>query len=511
MAADRDEEMKMDKFHCFGSRWFCLQMQQAFDRQSNFFSEILQTGKSEKFRQVLPLVNGVKETASVISGLLYNRSLNEAHVLMRLLTERVINLCFLLVASEAEIESVGSTKKLLTLNKESKGSVEDLIKAASQFHFTETYDHELLEKKLTIIQQRSEVPKEFLCLAIASHFPIASEAMSGSAVGAVCHLKPCVEHDSEKYFQEEFSTLFFTGTLLLAEAISVIAKTETIIEIFSRSKQSLEKATDLMNKIKEPIEGSVQDLYGFWDTLQEVEYHAEKSLCKKLADYEDGFRLCVETGVQVTTLKHTNRGALQLKCAALFLKRLLNDLRTIWLMLNHGYTSQAASVSASLFENALVVQVVSKNKDRALKLQAAASEKLPWDVAAMCKMVESDTKAESLRRCESNNEYIFSLDETYDLDGNVPWNPARFLNHSCEPNCEAEPDGGCIWIVARRDIRTGEEITFNYGYDLDDYREHPCRCGAADCAGYIVAAEFFEHVKWQSRLAPTAATFNSRI
>jgi SET domain-containing protein len=124
---------------------------------------------------------------------------------------------------------------------------------------------------------------------------------------------------------------------------------------------------------------------------------------------------------------------------------------------------------------------------------------------------ETITKAESLRRCESNNEYIFSLDETYDLDGNVPWNPARFLNHSCEPNCEAEPDGGCIWIVARRDIRTGEEITFNYGYDLDDYREHPCRCGAADCAGYIVAAEFFEHVKWQSRLAPAAATFNSRI
>jgi hypothetical protein len=97
------------------------------------------------------------------------------------------------------------------------------------------------------------------------------------------------------------------------------------------------------------------------------------------------------------------------------------------------------------------------------------------------------------------------------LDGNVPWNPARFLNHSCDPNCEAEPDGGRVWIVARRGIRAGEEITFNYGYDLQDYREHPCRCGAADCVGYIVAAEFFEHVKWQRRLTPAAATFNPRI
>ena len=114
---------------------------------------------------------------------------------------------------------------------------------------------------------------------------------------------------------------------------------------------------------------------------------------------------------------------------------------------------------------------------------------------------EKITKAESLRRCESHNEYIFSLDETHVLDGNVPGNPARFLNHSCDPNCEAEPDSGRIWIVARRDIRAGEEITFNYGYDLDDYREHPCRCGAADCAGYIVAEEFFGHVRKQQSLA----------
>jgi hypothetical protein len=132
------------------------------------------------------------------------------------------------------------------------------------------------------------------------------------------------------------------------------------------------------------------------------------------------------------------------------------------------------------------------------------------DIAAGTRVIEyvgeKITKAESLRRCESANEYIFSLDETRDLDGNVPWNPARYLNHSCDPNCEAEPDGGRIWIVARRGIRSGQEITFNYGYDLQDYREHPCRCGATDCAGYIVAEEFFGHVRWQSRLAAGATT-----
>lgn len=85
-----------------------------------------------------------------------------------------------------------------------------------------------------------------------------------------------------------------------------------------------------------------------------------------------------------------------------------------------------------------------------------------------------------------------------DLDGDVPWNPARFINHSCAPNCEAEQDGDHIWIIARRDIAAGEELSFNYGYDLVDYRDHPCHCGTADCVGFIVAEEFFDHVRQRS-------------
>jgi len=129
------------------------------------------------------------------------------------------------------------------------------------------------------------------------------------------------------------------------------------------------------------------------------------------------------------------------------------------------------------------------------------------DIAAGTRVIEyigeKITKAESLRRCESANEYIFSLDETCDLDGNVPWNPARFLNHSCDPNCEAEPDGdasdcGAVWHPGR------EEITFNYGYDLEDYREHPCRCGASDCIGYMSPKNYSStsgsNTRWRRKL-----------
>ncbi len=108
---------------------------------------------------------------------------------------------------------------------------------------------------------------------------------------------------------------------------------------------------------------------------------------------------------------------------------------------------------------------------------------------------ERITKAESARRCELQNWCIFALNDDFDLDGQVDWNPARFVNHSCAPNCEAVCEGGRIWIVALRNIQPGEEITFNYGYDWEAYEEHPCHCGAPACLGFIVAEEFFPQLR----------------
>jgi uncharacterized protein len=110
---------------------------------------------------------------------------------------------------------------------------------------------------------------------------------------------------------------------------------------------------------------------------------------------------------------------------------------------------------------------------------------------------ERISKEESLRRCMEGNNYIFSINEAFDLDGSIESNFARFINHSCAPNAEAQLEGDQVWIVALRDILPGEEISFNYGYDLDDYREHPCQCGAVNCVGYILAEEYWDCVPQQ--------------
>ncbi|RLE45900.1 SET domain-containing protein, partial [Candidatus Woesearchaeota archaeon] len=87
---------------------------------------------------------------------------------------------------------------------------------------------------------------------------------------------------------------------------------------------------------------------------------------------------------------------------------------------------------------------------------------------------EKISKAESDRRADKVFEqhkkkkekrgsvYIFELNSKFDLDGYPKYNTARWINHSCNPNCETININGHIWIVALRDIRKGEELSYDY-------------------------------------------------
>src|SRR6266850_6498369 len=87
---------------------------------------------------------------------------------------------------------------------------------------------------------------------------------------------------------------------------------------------------------------------------------------------------------------------------------------------------------------------------------------------------EKITRKESARRLETGNAYIFHLNYRYALDGQTLANTARYINHSCDPNCEVEKTSDTIWIVALRDIAAGEELSYNYGYDARKFQDNPC-------------------------------------
>ena len=87
--------------------------------------------------------------------------------------------------------------------------------------------------------------------------------------------------------------------------------------------------------------------------------------------------------------------------------------------------------------------------------------------------------------------YLFNLNKRYDLDGLVPWNPARLINHSCSNNADYEGKGLKIWVVSNQEIKKGEEITCDYGfsYNSSDYKQFPCKCKSINCCGFIVRTE----------------------
>lgn len=93
---------------------------------------------------------------------------------------------------------------------------------------------------------------------------------------------------------------------------------------------------------------------------------------------------------------------------------------------------------------------------------------------------------------EAHHTMLFAIDNDVVVDAAVNGNEARFINHSCNPNCDAVIDGGRIWIEALRDIEPGEELAYDYAYQLTERhtpaakRRYPCHCGADSCRGSIL-------------------------
>ncbi len=83
--------------------------------------------------------------------------------------------------------------------------------------------------------------------------------------------------------------------------------------------------------------------------------------------------------------------------------------------------------------------------------------------------------------------------------------PDRHVNHSCDPNAWEQYEGDCSYLVARREIAAGEEITCDYNVNIVEGTAWPCRCGAARCQGEVVGDFFRLPVEWQREYRPLLA------
>lgn len=131
-------------------------------------------------------------------------------------------------------------------------------------------------------------------------------------------------------------------------------------------------------------------------------------------------------------------------------------------------------------------------------LGAFARKDIPKGTRIIEYVGEKITNAEADRRYDDeamaeHHTFLFILNSRHCLDAAYGGNASRFINHSCDPNCEAFIPRGHIWIESIRDIKAGEELAYDYGFEDDkkytreDYLEkYGCRCGSPKCRGTIV-------------------------
>ena len=105
---------------------------------------------------------------------------------------------------------------------------------------------------------------------------------------------------------------------------------------------------------------------------------------------------------------------------------------------------------------------------------------------------ESDARYPEDDPSGNHHTFLFSIDDDVVIDAAFGGNDARWINHSCDPNCDAVIEDGRLWIETIRDVKRGEELAYDYAYELEERhtpaakRRYPCRCGAANCRGTIL-------------------------
>jgi len=96
-----------------------------------------------------------------------------------------------------------------------------------------------------------------------------------------------------------------------------------------------------------------------------------------------------------------------------------------------------------------------------------------------CVIEYTGTPMTNEERNASNSRYLFEINSKLTIDGSPRWNTARYINHSCKPNCEVEIAKGRVWIFARRNIKPGEELGYDYGEEyVSAYLSGKCLCAA---------------------------------
>jgi SET domain-containing protein len=119
---------------------------------------------------------------------------------------------------------------------------------------------------------------------------------------------------------------------------------------------------------------------------------------------------------------------------------------------------------------------------------------------------EADSRYE-MKADDDGHTFLFVVDDDLCIDAGVGGNPARFINHKCDANCETIIEGRRVFIEAIRTIQPGEELGYDYQLtwestdDPEELKLYTCRCGATNCRGTMLDRESVDAKKKKKKAA----------
>ena len=389
----------------FGSLSIHSRLLTLFRLQTDLIEELLNLPLPESCKHIAPLLGAIHGSGKTILLLEKEKLTNELHLIQRIFVQIIINCCYLLNAEHSVIKNYLSTPTATKKNQYNGKSVDDLVE------HSKSYDPETpaspfslsLREQAEEIFQKTGVPKELFLISIVGSHQKSTEILSGSLFGTAFQFgifkNNTVESEKKSNFSldnyEELTTTFLTDIILIGAMLKCISKRETIESIQNKSATNVKEAENIIQGSKNGSLQKFTEVDGSWEILGGLESGATSIILKQLHEFIAPMQEAYEAGVIAPMLKPVSQPSLDLRCAALLLKRSLNDFRGVWILLIKGYTSQAASIAASLYESTLATICLTLSKQNIDTYLAEPSGEIPWSPMDMSKMVVRGTNKDN--------------------------------------------------------------------------------------------------------------------
>jgi hypothetical protein len=301
------------------------------------------------------------------------------------MVDSTLNAIYLLGTTESERKAYASAP--ISEDTLHSGTAEELVhqaKTLNQLDQVPAHRLKSMNERIDSICSSGRTNPDTWRVIVASIFPQSNHLLAGSIDAYVF---PFSKHPGGGTIGhgDEFTLLFLMGSNVIFELICALATHSDIGPLRSEAEKVHEEIMATMKSRNTGIEDPAQ---GARDQLDRIEHFGSRKLLSQLVEFKTAFIFSYEAALIAPTLRKENdRG--KFKLAALYFRRSLNDLRSVWLLLQRGYTAQAAACAGSLFETCLAAICLLDIKNVQAfqaKLQTATGNDFPWGPMEMAKM-----------------------------------------------------------------------------------------------------------------------------